>query len=157
MTLQCNTYETLLLMSDRLLHFTRVASLEHTQNSLTIPWHFHHFPWHFTHFYCQSHYFPRILPGYIKVLEMTSQQKFNEIWWKWHYFMKKKTKNGCILKVACDKIPWHFPDIPKNPKIPWLSTKFPDISLTWKKYFFSLTFPWRVATLFMLVGHFLTI
>ena len=44
-----------------------------------------------------------------------------------------------------------FPDISltlvKWPKFPDIFSKFPDNSLTWRKFCFSLTFPWQVATL----------
>ena len=44
-----------------------------------------------------------------------------------------------------------FPDISltfvKWPKFPDIFSKFPDNSLTWRKFCFSLTFPWHVATL----------
>ena len=44
-----------------------------------------------------------------------------------------------------------FPDnsltLIKWPKFPDIFSKFPDNSLTWRKFCFSLTFPWHVATL----------
>ena len=44
-----------------------------------------------------------------------------------------------------------FPDISltlvKWLKFPDIFSKFPDNSLTWRKFCFSLTFPWHVATL----------
>ena len=46
-----------------------------------------------------------------------------------------------------------FPDISltlvKWPKFPDIFSKFPDNSLTWRKFCFCLTFPWHVATLTM--------
>ena len=50
-----------------------------------------------------------------------------------------------------------FPDISltlvKWPKFPDIFSKFPDNSLTWRKFCFSLTFPWHVATLYLLTAY----
>ena len=40
------------------------------------------------------------------------------------------------------QIPWLFPDFPSPYYFPWPSTKFPDFSLSWKKFHFPDIFPW---------------
>ena len=55
--------------------------------------------------------------------------------------------NMTYFSKSLNEIPWHFPDICPFTKFPWHFFKFPDNSLTLKKNIFSLTFPWRVATL----------
>ena len=62
------------------------------------------------------------------------------IWWKF------QSKNNVMTK---------FPDMTSQnsltlvewPKFPDIISKFLDFSLTWRKFCFSLTFPWHVATL----------
>ena len=46
----------------------------------------------------------------------------------------------CFLKSILE-IPWHFPDICPFSEFPWYFLKFPDNSLTLKKYFFPWLFP----------------
>ena len=61
---------------------------------------------------------------------------------------KQKNANHVQKKLI---VVTKFPDISltlvKWPKFPDIFSKFPDNSLTWRKFYFSLTFPWHVATL----------
>ena len=58
------------------------------------------------------------------------------------------------LKKCHNKIPWQFPDMGQMAKIPDIFSKFPEFSLTWRKFCFSPTFPWHVATMILEVTSF---
>ena len=149
-------------------HFIRVRSNRLLQNSLTFPWHlpdsihisltkrnnksvndrfYRAFlkisdPWQ--KWWCQQNnvksIFEKVLIWENLCLDLAN----------WSIYMV--TGESCCLKwsfsLTLCEIPWHFSSILPNVKIsltlykiPW---QFPDL----EKFYFSLTFPWRLWTLF---------
>ena len=74
--------------------------------------------------------------------------KANQYFRTWKKYASKKKANHFWKNLI---VMTKFPDISltlvKWPKFPDIFSKFPDNSLTWRKFCFSLTFPWHVATL----------
>ena len=77
--------------------------------------------------------------------------KWSKAYKNFRTWKSMQAKEGLLFLEKNLIVMTKFPDISltlvKCPKFPDIFSKFPDNSLTWRKFCFSLTFPWHVATL----------
>ena len=81
-----------------------------------------------------------LIPGQLEIMwwvKMLRNLVYN-LRTRWFYEWKY---NMTYFSKSSHEIPWHFPDICPFSEFPWHFFKFPDKSLTLKKYFFPWLFP----------------